>query len=402
MNQEKIISQFPSLQRTYKRKKLVYLDGPAGTQVPTAVIDAISNYYKNSNANSHGFFVTTHETDTMLDNTRQKIADFLGAAGPETISWGANMTTLNYSLARAIGRALQPGDEILITQLDHEANRAPWLSLRESGIVVREVRLLADGTLDYEDIQSKINERTRLVAMGYASNIFGTVNEVAKIRKWTYEVGAWLLLDAVHYAPHFPIDVQAVGCDFLLCSAYKFYGPHIGILYCKDGLLDRLPTDRLRTAPQAAPYSIETGTQNHAALAGTGAAVDFIAVLGRGSSYRDKILSGMKQIRETETKHFKILWEGLQKISKITTFGLPADHPSRTPTVSFTFEGLTAKELCQRLGEEGICAWDGHFYAIRSTEVLGLLERGGVTRMGISLYNTESDIERTLKVLRKM
>ena len=238
--------------------------------------------------------------------------------------------------------------------------------------------------------------------MGYASNIFGTVNEVAKVRKWTYEVGAWLLLDAVHYAPHFPIDVQAIGCDFLLCSAYKFYGPHIGILYCKEGLLDRLSTDRLRTAPQAAPYSIETGTQNHAALAGAGAAIDFIAGLGKGDSYRDQLLSGMKQIRETEAEHFKKLWAGLQKLSKVTTFGLPGDHPARTPTVSFTFEGLTAEAVCKRLGEEGVCAWDGHFYAIRSTEVLGLLEKGGVTRMGLSLYNTESDIDRTLKVLKKM
>ena len=402
MNHNKVIAQFPSLERSYKRKKLVYLDGPAGTQVPTSVIDAISDYYKNCNANAHGSFVTTHETDAMMNHTRQKIADFLGAAGPQTISWGANMTTLNYSLARAIGRVLQAGDEILITQLDHEANRSPWLSLRELGIVVREVALLSNGTLDYEDFQSKINERTRLVAMGYASNIFGTVNDVAKVRKWTYEVGAWLLLDAVHYAPHFPMDVEAIGCDFLLCSVYKFYGPHIGILYSKEGLLNRLPTDRLRTAPQAAPYSIETGTQNHAALAGAGATLDFIASLGRGASYREKILGGMKQIRETEKKHFKMLWEGLAAIPKVTIFGLPAEDPMRTPTVSFTFEGMTAAELCERLGEKGICAWSGHFYAIRATEVLGLLERGGVTRMGLSVYNTADDIERTLKVLREL
>lgn len=239
--------QFPALQRVHNGSPLVFLDGPAGTQVPAMVIEAIADYYKNSNANTHGQFVTTQETDAIMEATRENIATFLGAADASTISLGQNMTSLNFSLSRAVARTLQPGDEILITQLDHEANRGPWLTLREQGIVVKEVRLLPSGMLDYEDLEHKLSDRTRLLAMGYSSNILGTVNDVYLARKLTYQVGAWLLLDAVHYAPHLPIDVQALGCDFLLCSAYKFYGPHVGILYSKPGLLDRIPTDRLRT-----------------------------------------------------------------------------------------------------------------------------------------------------------
>ena len=215
---------FPSLSRVYNGKQLIYLDGPAGVQVPTRVIEAISDYYRTSNANSHGQFITAQETDQVIDDARQNMADFLGAEGPHTISFGQNMTSLNYSLSLGIARTLQAGDEILITQLDHEANRGPWLALREWGITVREVKLLPEGVLDYQDFEAKINENTRVVAMGMAANIFGTVNQVQGVRALTHQVGALLVLDAVHYAPHLPIDVQAIGCDFLLCSAYKFYG----------------------------------------------------------------------------------------------------------------------------------------------------------------------------------
>lgn len=401
MTDQSIRSQFPILQRKVNRQPLIFLDGPAGTQVPQSVIEAISNYYQTSNANAHGHFVTTHETDGMMDGLRQKLADFLGASGPECISLGANMTTLNFALSHAISRALQPGDEVLITQLDHEANRAPWLALRSNGVVVREVGLLPNGTLDYEDFENKITERTRLVAMGYASNIFGTVNNVALVRKWTYAVGAWLLIDAVHYAPHLPLDVQATGCDFLLCSAYKFYGPHVGILYSKPGLLDRLSTDNLRTAPQQAPFKIEIGTPNFAAMAGVAAAVDFISSLGKGKDFRKKILTGMAQIQKREKVCFTQLYEGLQTLKNVTVHG-PENIPERAPTVSFTVEGKTATEVCQQLAAANICAWDGHFYAIRSTEVLGLLERGGVTRMGMAVYTTEEEINKTLEVLKRL
>lgn len=397
-----IRQQFPALQRLHNGKPLIFLDGPAGTQVPTMVIDAISNYYKTSNANSHGQFVTTQETDAIMEATRENLATFLGAEDAHTISLGQNMSTLNFSLSHAIARTLQPGDEILITQLDHEANRAPWLTLRERGIIVKEVRLLPNGMLDYEDMERKLSERTRLLAMGYSSNILGTVNDVHLARKLTYQVGAWLLLDAVHYAPHLPIDVQAIGCDFLLCSAYKFYGPHVGILYSKPGLLDRLPTDRLRTAPQQAPYSIETGTFNHAAAAGVNAAVNFIASVGNGNSHRDKLQSAMEIISTHEKSLVKRLYNGLSKIKGLKIMGLPADTQWRAPTLSFTLDHKNAMEVCQYLAAHNVCAWDGHFYAIRATEVLGLLEKGGVTRLGISVYTTAEEVDYTLELLEKM
>lgn len=401
MNDKDIRQQFPILNRKVNGKPLVFLDGPAGTQVPKSVITAISDHYSLSNANSHGQFITTRETDIMVNSVRQKASDFLGAEGPQCISLGANMTTLNYSLSKGIVQVLMPGDEIVITQLDHEANRSPWLALRNHGIIVKEVKLLADGTLDYEDFEQKLSERTRLVAMGYASNILGTVNDVSLVRKMTYQVGAWLLIDAVHYAPHHLIDVSAIGCDFLLCSAYKFYGPHIGILYSKEGLLDRLPVDRLRTAPQRAPESIETGTPNFAAYAGVGAAIDFMASLGQGNTYREHIISGMHAIRLREKAVFSKLHAELLGMDKITLYGQP-DIEERAPTVSFAVKGMRAEAVCQYLAEHNICAWDGHFYAIRSTEVLGLLENGGLTRMGMSVYTTTEEVQYTLDVLSKL
>ena len=399
---DSIRQQFPSLQRLHNEKPMVFLDGPAGTQVPQSVIDAISGYYYTSNANTHGAFLFSRETDQVMESARQKTADFLGAAGPECISFGQNMTSLNYSLARGIGRYLQAGDEILITQLDHEANRGPWLSLRELGVKVREIKLLPTGHLDYHDLADKLNERTRLVAMGVASNIIGTINDIQLARKLTHQVGAWLLLDAVHYAPHFPIDVVEIGCDFLLCSAYKFYGPHVGILYAKPGLLNRIPTDRLRTADQHAPYSIETGTMNHAAIAGVGAAIDFIASLGNGSTYRAQLESAMKRISIHERHLAESLYKALQKLSQVEVIGTSFNEEQRAPTLSFTFKGKTPAEVCAQLAQENIFAWDGHFYAIRSTEVLGLLEKGGVTRVGMSVYSKESDVDQLIKSLQKL
>ncbi len=394
--------QFPALQRQYNNDTLVFLDGPGGTQVPNQVIDAISGYYKTSNANSHGAFITAHETDVVIDSTREKMAHFLGAEGPQTISVGANMTTLTYSLSKAIARKLQPGDEILITQLDHEANRGPWLALRSEGIIVREVRLKPTGVLDYEDFQNKLNERTRLVAMGWASNILGTVNDVKRVREMTYQCGAWLLLDAVHYAPHFSINVQELGCDFLLCSAYKFYGPHVGILYARHGLLDQLPTDRLRTTEQHAPFKIETGTQNHAALAGVVAAVDFIASYGEGADYRAQLVDAMTKIRACEKSLFIKMHAALSALQGVRAYGLAGDEDARTPTIAVTVEGKRPEKVCEILAQHNICAWDGHFYALRSVEVLGLLEKGGVTRLGLSAYTSENDIDRTIDAFKKI
>ena len=300
-------ADFPSLKRTHKGLPLVYLDGPAGTQVPQQVIDAISAYYTTCNANTHGQFPTAIESDRLLEQARRTVATFLGAPDSTTISFGANMTTLNYSLSHAIGRLLRTGDEIVITELDHEGNRGPWLGLRDQGIVVREVAVLKNATLDYDDFDKKVNERTKLVAVGLASNAFGTVNDIARMRGIANRYGALLLADAVHYAPHFPIDVIALDVDYLLCSAYKFYGPHVGILYAKKGLLDRLETDRLRTQNQRAPYRIETGTLNHAAIAGVGAAIEYIATLGDGDDLRSKIVDGMRSIGAHERSVGKMI-----------------------------------------------------------------------------------------------
>ncbi len=401
MNQ-KIRNQFPSLSRQHNEMPITYLDGPAGTQVPTSVINAISDYYKTSNSNAHGHFVLTQETDVIVEKTRAKVATFLGGEGGHTISFGQNMTTLNFALSRAISGCLQVGDEIIITQLDHESNRAPWLALRAQGVVVREVKLKADGTLDYKDFANKINEKTRLVAMGWAANIFGTINEVRKIRKLTHDVGAWLLLDAVHYAPHLSIDVQAIGCDFLLCSAYKFYGPHVGLLYCKPGLLDRLQPYRLRTAYQHAPYSIETGTLNHAAIAGVKAAVEYVASFGKGKTERAKIVNAMQRIHQHEIGLAQQLWDGLAAMKKVELYGPSMNTAERAPTLSFLYNGKTANEIGQYLGAQNVCTWSGHFYAIKATEVLGLAEKGGVTRMGISVYNTKADIDRTLEIMERL
>ncbi len=291
-------SDFPSLRRQYRGQPLIYFDGPVGTQVPQQVIDAISHYYITSNSNTHGSFVTTRESDEMLQETRGAVASFLGAPAPHCISFGANITTLNFSLSHAIARSLKKGDEVVITQLDHEANRGPWLALEERGIVVREVLLRKDGTLDYEDMKSKISVKTRLLAIGLASNALGTVNNIQLARELTSKVGAWLMLDAVHYAPHFSIDVRALDVDFLICSAYKFYGPHVGILYCREGLLDNLVPDRLLTQDLQAPYRIETGTLNHAAIAGVKAAIEYLASVGSGPDMRSRIVSAMRTIGE--------------------------------------------------------------------------------------------------------
>ncbi len=399
---DSIRSQFPSLKRIVNGRPIVHLDGPAGTQVPQSVIDSISSVYSNSNANTHGQFATSMETDELVNLTRNQMAAFLGAESGNNISFGANMTSLNFVLANAIARSLQPGDEILITQLDHEANRGPWLQQRKHGIVVREVLLDEDGSLDYADFEKKISEKTRVIAMGLASNIFGTVNEIDRVRQMAYEAGALLVVDAVHFAPHLLTDVKMIDCDFLLCSAYKFYGPHVGILYSRHGALDRLDTDRLRTQEQHAPYRIERGTLNHAALAGVSAAVSFIESFGEGTNQRDRIINAMNIIQTHERGLAQQLYLGLRDIDGIDIYGPPLKETQRAPTLAFTVENYTPEQICRHLAEKSICAWDGHFYALRAVEVMGLLSQGGVTRMGISVYNTADEIEYVISTLKTL
>jgi cysteine desulfurase family protein (TIGR01976 family) len=394
--------QFPALRRHVHGRPIVHLDGPAGTQVPQSVIDAMVHVYAHSNANTHGQFVTSHETDQLIAHARAQVAALLGAESGDTISFGANMTSLNFVLANAIGRSLQPGDEIIITQLDHEANRGPWLEQRRHGIIVREVTLEEDGTLDYGDFERKINERTRVIAMGLASNIFGTVNEIERIRPLAYKVGALLVLDGVHYVPHLLTDVNDLDCDFLLCSAYKFYGPHVGLLYSRPGALDRLDPDRLRVADQRAPHRIERGTQHHAALAGVSAAVDFLAGFGEGSSLRERIITGMGHVQAYERSLAQQLYLGLRDIEGVDIYGPPLKETHRAPTLAFTVEGRRPEDICRQLAGKGICAWDGHFYALRAVEVMGLVPQGGVTRMGIAAYNTKDEIEYVVETLKDL
>jgi cysteine desulfurase family protein (TIGR01976 family) len=389
-------ADFPALERTLNGRALAYLDGPAGTQVPRRVIDAVAAYYRTCNANTHGAFVTSRESDEMIRSAREAAAIFLGAPSWREISFGANMTTLNFALSRALVREMNPGDEVLITELDHEANRGPWLNLREQGIVVREVVLRRDGTLDLEDMRRKVNDRTRLVAMGYASNALGTVNDVHSARALSRDVGAWLLVDAVHYAPHFPLDVSALNADFVLCSAYKFYAPHVGILYTRPGLLARLRTERLRTQDQEAPYRIETGTLNHAAIAGVRAAIEYIASWGDGDTLRARVVSAMDGIAAHEHALAMFYWENVRRFPGVTAWGCDFSSLRRAPTVSITIAGVPPSEAASALGREGLLVWDGDFYAARAMEVLGLAVRGGVLRTGISMYNTREEVERLL------
>ena len=392
---------FPALERTHNGQPLAYFDGPGGTQVPNAVIGAVADYYRRYNANIHGMFVTTNETDAMLQSAREAMADFLGAQSWRCISFGANMTTLNYALAHAIAKTMREGDEIVVTQLDHEANRGPWLNLRQYGVIVREVALLQNGTLDYDDMCEKINERTKVVAIGMSSNAIGTANDIATARRLSKEAGALLVLDAVHYAPHHPIDVQELDPDFLLCSAYKFYGPHVGILYSRPGALDALDTDALSTQEPEAPYKIETGTLNHASIAGALAAVDYLASYGLGATRREKIVSAMRAIAAYEHDLATYYYEEVEKIPGVSVVG-PNFDAARVPTVSITIDGIEPIEAARQLGEASICVWDGDFYAARAIEILGLKERGGVLRTGISMYNTIEEVERLLEGIKTL
>ena len=387
---------FPALRRDLDGRPLAYFDGPGGTQVPQPVIDAVSDYYTRCNANTHGQFVTSFESDQVIHETREALAAFLGAPSWREISLGANMTSLAFSLSRALTRTLTPGDEIVVTQLDHEANRGPWLTLQERGAVIQEVALRPDGTLDPEDLARRITPRTRLVAIGYSSNALGTVNDLALARRLSKAVGAWLLIDAVHAAPHFPLDVVALDADFLLCSAYKFYGPHVGVLYARPGLLDGLCTDRLGTQDPEAPFRIETGTQNHAALAGVRAAIHFLASFSEGGSLRDRLVRTMTDLSEREHALARSYHDRVKAIHGVTVWGPDFASRRRAPTVSITLRGVHPEAAARHLGEQGVLVWDGDFYAARAIEVLGLKAGGGVIRAGISMYTTEAEVQRLL------
>lgn len=398
--------QFPALERVVGGRPAAYLDAPGGTQTPRRVLDAVVDYLVGHNSNIHGFFATTEETDAIIDDARRACADFLGC-DPSEVSFGANMTTLTFLLSEALARGLRAGDEVVITELDHEANRGPWLRLAERGVVVREVPVDPQTcTLDWAAFERLVVPgRTRVVALGYASNAVGTVNDVARAARLARDAGAWSVVDAVHYALHGPIDVRAIGCDFLLCSAYKFFGPHVGLMYARRAATEAVEPVRLVTQDAEPPAVWETGTLDHEGIAGTTAAIDFIADMGvRNQALaadrlpaglegrRRDIVAGMLAAEAYEQPLAKRLREQLGGIAGVTLYGPPEGHPC-TSTVSFTLEGYRAEDVCRRFGARGLFTWDGHFYALRLVERLGLLERGGLVRVGLAPYTTAEELD---------
>ncbi len=400
--------RFPSLRQTQDGQPVVFFDNPGGTQVPQAVIDAMAGYLLRDNANHDGAFATSRRSDRMLYEAHRAMADMLGAASPQEIVFGANMTTLTLHISRSLGRWLQPGDEIIVTRLDHDANIAPWLLLaRDVGATVRWADFdPEDGTLNMDSLRAQLSERTRIVACGYASNALGTINDVATVVTLAHQVGALAFIDAVQYAPHGPIDVAALGCDFLACSAYKFFGPHVGILYGRRDLLERLPAYKVRPAPDTLPDRFETGTLNHEGIAGVLAAVEYLAQVEpealAEASRRQRILASMASIRQYERELCARLIAGLQEIPGLRIYGItdPAQFDWRVPTVSFRLGELHPRWVAEELGKRGIFVWDGNYYALAVTERLGLEEKGGMVRVGLVHYNTADEVDRLLDALR--
>lgn len=399
---------FPALSQQINGRPAVFFDAPGGTQVPQAVIDALADYLAHNNANTHGAFVTSARTDRIIADAHGAIADLLGCDADEVI-FGPNMTSLTFAMSRAIGRELQPGDEIVITRLDHDANVAPWLALEERGIVVRAVDIdVEDCTLDMTDMAAQISERTKLVAIGYASNAVGTINDVRRAVELAHQVGALAYVDAVHYAPHGPIDVRALDCDFLACSTYKFFGPHQGCVYGKREHLIRLRPYKVRPASNAVPDRWETGTQNHECMAGVTAAIDYLASLAdeqvQQVGRRQALLRAMELIKLYERGLSAQLISGLLTIPGLTFYGIRdlERFDWRTPTVSFCIEGRSPREVASRLGERGIFVWDGNYYALSLSERLGVEAQGGMVRVGLAHYNTAEEIDRLIEELKKL
>jgi len=404
-------SHFPSLSQADPGRAPLFFDNPGGTQVAQEVIDAVNDYYLHHNANHGGAFATSLRSDAILHEAHAAMADFLGASSPDEIIFGPNMTTLTFSISRAMGRTIQPGDEIVVTRLDHDANIAPWLALEERGAVVRWVDVNpGDGTLDMGSFEAAISEQTRVVAVGYASNALGTVNNVKSMIKMAHAVGAMTFIDAVQYAPHGPIDVIDLDCDLLACSAYKFFGPHVGAVYGKYPLLDRLQAYKVRPADNRPPYKFETGTQNHEGIAGTLGALRYFEWLGEqvaGSSLqsrRERLATAMMAIKEYEKGLSRALIEGLLSIPGVKVWGMTDMNRLdwRVPTVSFTMTGTSPRAIAEYLAQHDTYVWDGNHYALAIMERLGLQKSGGMVRIGAVHYNTPAEIARLVDVLRTM
>ena len=406
-------AQFPSLAQTVNGHPAVFLDGPGGTQTPQRVIDAISNYLRRDNANTCGAYATSRHTDAMLADARTAMADFLNCAADEIV-FGPNMTTLTYAMSRAIGRDLGPGDEILVTRLDHDANVSPWLALEEKGVTIRWAEIhKEDCTLDVEDLAAKLSSKTRLVAVGYASNAVGTINPVKEIVRLAHSTGALAYVDAVHYSPHGLIDVAALDCDFLVCSTYKFFGPHMGVLFGKREHLARLRPYKVRPLADAAPNRWEWGTLNHECIAGITACVEYVADLGRRvhpetRTRRTAIVAAFEAIRRYERHLMERLIDGLGKIPKLTIYGItdPTCFDWRCPTIALRVidqtKDTTPLALATKLGDLGFFTWDGNYYALNLTERLNVETSGGFLRIGLVHYNTIEEVDRLLLALREI
>jgi cysteine desulfurase family protein (TIGR01976 family) len=404
-------SHFPSLSQTVNGQPAAFLDGPGGTQVPQSVIDAVSGYLRTNNANTCGAYQTSRNTDQVLAEARAAMADLLGCS-PDEIVFGPNMTTLTFAVSRALGRELGPGDEILLTHLDHDANVSPWRALEERGVNIQFADIReADCTLDLDDLVGKITQRTRVVAVGYALNAVGTINNVKRIVDLAHRAGALVFVDAVHYAPHAPIDVGALDCDFLACSTYKFFGPHMGVLYGKREHLARLTPYKVRANTNAVPQRWEWGTLNHECIAGITACVEYLAELGRQVSdkgaavaRREALRAAYQAIQKHERRLSELMMRGVADIPGLRLYGIddPARVEERCPTFAVRIAGKTPLELATQLGARGIFTWDGNYYALNLTERLDVEKDGGFLRIGFVHYNSEDEVARVLRELKAM
>jgi cysteine desulfurase family protein (TIGR01976 family) len=407
---DRIRSEFPALSRLDGGLPYCYLDGPGGTQVPRRTIDAMAAYLDHSNANHEGAFATSAESDAILEKAHAAAADFLGADDSRDVAFGQNMTTLTFAASRAIGRSLHPGDEIVVTRLDHDANVAPWLALQEErGAVIRWVEIRReDCTLDMDGFERALGPRTRVVAVGLASNAVGTLNPISRIVAMAHAAGAITYVDAVHAAPHVPIDVGVLDTDFLVCSPYKFFGPHLGLLYGKPERLEELASYKVRPAPDHAPGKWETGTLPGESVAGLLGTLEYLEWLGRepggageSASRREAFVAAMTAIRDSERRLAIALLHTLAAVPGLHLRGIvdPARFDERVPTFAFTLDGHSPREVAEKLGAQGIAVWDGDYYAYELIRTLGLAESGGMIRVGLAHYNTAGEIERLGRAL---
>ena len=398
---EQIRGMFPALARRHNGLPVAYFDGPGGTQVPQSVVDAVSDYLIHHNANTHWNYPTSAETDAILDRARAAMADFVGGE-PAEIVFGANATTLAFHASRTLGRHFQSTDELLITELDHHANVGPWQALaKERGCPLHVAKMNVEtGAIDWADLEAKATSKTRLIAIGAASNALGTVNDIKRAAQLARKIGAWLFVDAVHYAPHFLVDVKNLGCDFLVCSAYKFYGPHIGAMWCRKELLESLPFPKVQPSSDTAPERAETGTLNHEGIAGSTAAIDFLASLAKGANRREQLHNAFAGLDRRSEDLTERMWNGLAELKNVKLYG-PRPGEARTSTVAFTVQGVASSEVAQQLAKKAVFVSHGNFYAATVVERLQLGHEG-LVRAGCACYTTADEVDRLIAGVREL